>query len=242
MKKLYIIIFVALVSGFQILNAQFVPSGSTTQSATIPTGEGVFAEVPFYAILNVADPAPATINVRVIGSLAPSSAQGNDSNLAFEMCIGGDLGACIPGLQVPFFPLAPNSPFEVKLNVLNPSVEQDFDVNILVTTLEGESFNITFTANVEVSGTQNISEIMESQIGSPFPNPFNDFVNIPINVSNEFLELAIFDITGKRLIAERVNAGSYNKMIDTSSLPSGLYLISLMDSKGVLTTKKIFKN
>lgn len=68
-----------------------------------------------------------------------------------------------------------------------------------------------------------------------YPNPFNNIINI--FVENESIaSVNIFDIQGRKILA------SSNNIIDTSSLESGIYIISIELSNKKILSKKIIKN
>lgn len=69
---------------------------------------------------------------------------------------------------------------------------------------------------------------------SVYPNPAND--RLTIICSNEKVKLQIYDITG-RLVLEKENA---NSEIDINNLPSGLYLLKIID-KDISGTVKFIK-
>ncbi len=68
-----------------------------------------------------------------------------------------------------------------------------------------------------------------------FPNPSNGNFNIELNpvINNE---IKIHDMLGKLLLEEKVNNRNF---ININNLKSGIYILSILDNNGIITTKKI---
>ena len=69
-----------------------------------------------------------------------------------------------------------------------------------------------------------------------FPNPANDNVNISLADEQPF-DILITDVLGKSIIQEYHVTSSYTA--DVSTLPIGIYLVILTDSKGLLYQSKL---
>lgn len=90
------------------------------------------------------------------------------------------------------------------------------------------------TAIFNGQNVQSIDETENTPVVSIYPNPCSE--SVTLNLSNENSSYKITDVTGK-LISE----GFSSETINTSSLPQGLYFVSVFDN-GVLTTQeKIIK-
>lgn len=74
------------------------------------------------------------------------------------------------------------------------------------------------------------------KLNQNYPNPFNSFTVISYELPNSaFVELRIFDITGKiveTLVKEQRTAGKYNHTYDASKLTSGIYFYQLLVNNG----------
>lgn len=103
------------------------------------------------------------------------------------------------------------SPFEFTGGV------SDFGVNFWQTLLSVDDFNAS-SFNV-------------------YPNPTNSILNIELNSSHTNLTYQIFDILGKQITTETLEAGNLSQ-IDVSNWNSGLYLIKI--STGDKTETKRF--
>jgi gluconolactonase len=65
-----------------------------------------------------------------------------------------------------------------------------------------------------------------------YPNPFNPLTTIEFEISkSEFLELNVFDLSGKKvstLVSKRLSPGKYAYKFDGNSLPSGVYFYQII--------------
>jgi hypothetical protein len=82
---------------------------------------------------------------------------------------------------------------------------------------------------VESLATLGISDLKDLSI---YPNPATDFINI-INVKHQIEKVAIFDLTGKQMISDT------KQKINVSSLPSGVYILSVKTEAGFKNFKFI---
>ena len=87
-----------------------------------------------------------------------------------------------------------------------------------------------------------INEYSQTNSISIFPNPTSDFINLKINETyiDKFLTIKIHSLDGKEVITENVT--EVNHSIPVSSLPKGVYLVSLLSKQDIITTKKIIIN
>jgi hypothetical protein len=138
------------------------------------------------------------------------------SNLAYGSY---EIFAEIPGKSI--------TPQPIVLDEVNPSAE---GVDMII--LEDQ---IIFTLGIEES------EVFESM---PFiyPNPVRDRINITINLKKPSLvSIDISDLTGRIVSGESYQiTDKKNIIIDTKSLPTGIYLLRC-ESQGEVITKKIIK-
>ncbi len=72
-----------------------------------------------------------------------------------------------------------------------------------------------------------------------YPNPAKDVIHIDFPVSEQEIQVNIFDITGKAVLRNTLNRNS--KAVDVSTLTTGAYIIEIVTSKGKVT-KKLLKN
>ncbi len=85
----------------------------------------------------------------------------------------------------------------------------------------------------------NTNDIINKKTISIYPNPSKDLINISIS-NSEIKSIEIFNILGKK-----VNSYSLQNVIQTevdiTKLPSGVYLLSILDASNKSTLKKIIK-
>ena len=58
-----------------------------------------------------------------------------------------------------------------------------------------------------------------------YPNPANNVLNISVNDLQEATEAVLYDMTGRKVVAQNVEAGNSQVSIVTSSLPNGVYML-----------------
>ena len=77
-----------------------------------------------------------------------------------------------------------------------------------------------------------------------YPNPFNNELNISVNLSSDSnVSISLFDIRGreiKRIIKEKELSGAHTYRITTESVPDGIYLLKII-SNSKIQTQKIIK-
>lgn len=83
--------------------------------------------------------------------------------------------------------------------------------------------------------TTGIKDVDQKSI-SLFPNPCSN--NLKITVEED-MDVKLLDITGRAVLAKALHTGSNS--IATDNIPSGIYLATLTDSKGWVTTQRILK-
>ncbi|KAA1247427.1 T9SS type A sorting domain-containing protein [Aquimarina sp. RZ0] len=74
-----------------------------------------------------------------------------------------------------------------------------------------------------------------------YPIPSNNIITISAKQSLRVFNAEIFDIQGKLLISETLSTNRNSNTIDISSIPSGLYLITIQSDTGSTTTKRLIK-
>ena len=83
----------------------------------------------------------------------------------------------------------------------------------------------------------NDSELSQLKI---FPNPSSSILNIN-NLNEEINKLSIYNISGTMINEIAIN-NQLNLSLDIDQLDNGIYLIHLINEKGVITTQKFIKN
>jgi hypothetical protein len=70
---------------------------------------------------------------------------------------------------------------------------------------------------------------------SIFPNPANDRLNIRLNenLSNDMVEISIYNLNGAKLYSEKNNYHSGNISIDIQNLNQGFYLMQIKSGNSI---------
>jgi hypothetical protein len=85
------------------------------------------------------------------------------------------------------------------------------------------------------------STINENEFIRIYPNPTSDLINIELsNIMHSDIELELFDITGRKIIA-RKSIKSQKHVMDISKLSSGIYLLNVLTDAVVIKSVKIIK-
>jgi len=129
-----------------------------------------------------------------------------------------------------------------------------FNVCLTVTTLDSctSSYcdNIITQGNfsnynlITLKGYNKITEKENLEIGKLFPNPTLDNSFITINSGDETdIIISITNITGKVIMkdSKHLNSGKNTIELNTQQLSTGLYVVSLIDDKGMNTNLKLIK-
>ena len=86
--------------------------------------------------------------------------------------------------------------------------------------------NIDYDGNFECSKIVAVSLNEEEEV-KIFPNPFNDEITINNNfLTNESLQAEIFDITGRRILAQTISATETKMDLSTIQI-SGIYFLKV---------------
>lgn len=86
------------------------------------------------------------------------------------------------------------------------------------------------TVDADAVGVEEIANVVDV---TPFPNPAREFIQIPMNDVSGLTTIQIFDLTGKLIETQSLNAtaGSLLK-VDVSSLDAGMYTFGLRYESG----------
>ena len=75
-----------------------------------------------------------------------------------------------------------------------------------------------------------------------YPNPASENVTIIYDSSSDFVDVMIFDITGKEVYSESIKGSSLQaKLLPTSNLNKGVYIVAI-NSNGSIIQKKLIVN
>lgn len=88
-----------------------------------------------------------------------------------------------------------------------------------------------------------LNELASDPIGvSVFPNPATEHVQIDFSLAGgRNVSIELFDLTGRQVSFMNVStaaSGMHSSIMDVSELPSGMYLVRIMDNKGRVGTTR----
>jgi PKD repeat protein len=120
-------------------------------------------------------------------------------------------------------------------NIVNHEYAASGNYNVKLILKDNFSCADTATQNVSVIKTS-LGELNGITNLKFYPNPAQDVLNVSfITNENEAVQIRLFDMNGK-LIQDGIQfegAGIFEKQIDLSSIPSGIYLIEITTSKSL---------
>jgi hypothetical protein len=128
----------------------------------------------------------------------------------------GTLVSEFSGNQIP-------APFEVNAS----RVQIQFITN---TSVQGEGWALTYSITTDIEET-NMNSF------SVFPNPATDIINIEFSGFEDGGSVSIFDMSGRKIIHQILEAESKTHSINTTFLSSGLYIIELQGVGEMKRTK-----
>ncbi len=126
----------------------------------------------------------------------------------------------------------------------NPSVMDIRENPYLVTFRISDGFftdDKTFKLNVNTAVGQ--SELDTRHSFNVYPSPANDLLVIEITgqESGE-TALSLYDMTGRKVMPDKswqIKVGDNKLILETNRLPSGVYILNLVDSRGLSTSRSI---
>jgi PKD repeat protein len=110
------------------------------------------------------------------------------------------------------------------------------NINIYGTDLNGE----------QVGSPTSITEFIDNNAVSIYPNPAGENVSVSIDLTNrqDFLRVGIYDLLGKKVLSVfEGNAieGNHVYTVNTKSLSSGMYLVIINNGKNTISQKLVVK-
>jgi hypothetical protein len=89
---------------------------------------------------------------------------------------------------------------------------------------------VVHTVDANAIGIEEIGDVVDV---TPFPNPAKDFIQIPMNDVSGITTIHIFDLSGKLVESQTLNATAGNLLrVDVSSLDAGIYTFGLRYENG----------
>ncbi|MEO6693450.1 MAG: T9SS type A sorting domain-containing protein, partial [Saprospiraceae bacterium] len=121
------------------------------------------------------------------------------------------------------------------------------DLKYLVICLQNQSenvYSIIGLDNIELCSSKIPLVVHSENIGMFrfYPNPSTDY--FIVEMQQEFgsgMTIQISDLTGRGILEKKLIPGSFNQIIDVSSLSSGLYLLQFISNGKVRSVNKLIK-
>jgi hypothetical protein len=113
-------------------------------------------------------------------------------------------------------------------------VEGDMVATFVFYDANNPNDSAAFTTHVHI-GPTDVEEITVNTLGIS-PNPASDFINV--NFDSDASTIKIFDITGILLNSFNVESGTHSLNINMSTIPSGVYLLNIINRDGTMQTRR----
>ncbi|TAL63358.1 MAG: T9SS type A sorting domain-containing protein [Bacteroidetes bacterium] len=112
-----------------------------------------------------------------------------------------------------------------------------FNANYTFCTNCGKAGSTLWVDDISFSGWNGINENLSAEGVTLFPNPAKEFVNIAVDALDEAYSVTAYDVTGRSVSTTPLSLTTHGMnrksgMINTSTLPSGLYSYSVVDKSG----------
>jgi len=136
----------------------------------------------------------------------------------------------------------PYGTYKVYAEMLNKTTYPNI-VTIDATTPSTDGIKIVVGSSF-ITGVENETVSALSAVGNIHPNPVSDHCILPVSLKDQtVLNIEIVEMTGRKISSRRVElaAGSHTLSIDASTLPGGLYLVSVSAENGSTFSRKLVK-
>ena len=94
-----------------------------------------------------------------------------------------------------------------------------------------------------ITGNEEVEQPLQYSLQQNYPNPFNPSTKIKFSIPRgSFVQIKVFDTLGQQvavLVNEYRNPGIYEVNFGDKSLPSGLYIYSLLINNKIIDSKKM---
>ncbi|PWV54292.1 putative secreted protein (Por secretion system target) [Chitinophaga sp. S165] len=100
-------------------------------------------------------------------------------------------------------------------------------------------FPFTYPQPLTINATA-VAPVKSSAVLSIWPNPASNTLNIALPASNKAYTVDVYNIAGVRRLSQRVKGNSNN--LNISSLPDGVYIVTVSENKQVIRKEKIVVN
>lgn len=109
--------------------------------------------------------------------------------------------------------------------------DQDFNSSIINYDVDHDDIELAFEC---ITGVEEQSTSTEIKI---WPQPCNEFFNIPVSSSNESYSIRLWDIQGKLLSTSQIQAAGAVVTVVTSALGEGMYVVECSSANQILRAR-----
>ncbi len=134
---------------------------------------------------------------------------------------------------------------EYRLNIQYPGYPMDETSYVTIPIGDGLQSQVKVAANVQ-DGKIKVQKLIVTGIwekeeykAEVFPNPSTEYVQIQFGAVSKYRIIRLFDSTGKSV--DQVNANDKEVKADVKLLPSGVYLLQVVDHDQIVKTVRILK-
>ncbi|MBK7107855.1 MAG: T9SS type A sorting domain-containing protein [Bacteroidetes bacterium] len=106
-------------------------------------------------------------------------------------------------------------------------------------TTDSANYNAIVSLTADLNATGFHSPNVDNTF-TVYPNPANEIVNVMASFSADIHAIKILNIVGKEVVYNVWNAGNGRMIINTNTLPEGIYFVQFLgEGNNILSTKKI---
>lgn len=95
-----------------------------------------------------------------------------------------------------------------------------------------------FDITVRLESALNVESIGDEAPKPPFPNPFSDYLQIPVYSNSNFNQIRIYNSNGQIVMSKNLTSSSGN-LFNLSQLERGVYYVEVKNLSGSATNKVI---
>lgn len=147
-------------------------------------------------------------------------------------------GECVPGNLSPEITINPGDTYTgCYVDFMITGGTQGVFAMKIFNTADETDFVTTFIK--VVVNDVSVENVDEEFVFDAFPNPANQYVTIQYNLNESNGNLVIYDVLGHCVKVVEVVGGSGNVVINTSDMPSGVYMYGIVDGRRSSNMKKL---
>jgi PKD repeat protein len=125
----------------------------------------------------------------------------------------------------------------VEKQVTIPSTYETNNVRFKFVFTSSFSSNHLYLDDINILGTVNVNEFDKARQIQLFPNPVGEMLNVQLPAQGVYSRLNVRDISGRIVSSQSLNGAAQSSQIQvsTAELSSGMYLLELVGTEGVIS-------